>query len=61
MMTRKDYVAVAKILNSYAVVAEDSNLISSFVIKSIAEDFADLFANDNPNFNEDKFLDAVGV
>jgi hypothetical protein len=35
-------------------------LISSLV-KSIAEDFADLFANDNPNFDEEKFLDAVGV
>jgi hypothetical protein len=35
-------------------------LISSLV-KSIAEDFADLFASDNPNFDEQKFLDAVGV
>ena len=61
MMTRKDYIATAKILNSYAVAAKESNLISSFVIKSIAEDFADLFANDNPNFDEEKFLDAVGV
>jgi hypothetical protein len=60
MMTRKDYIATAKIFNSYADAGQDNILISSLV-KSIAEDFADLFASDNPNFDEQKFLDAVGV
>lgn len=58
-MTRKDYIEVAKILNSYAVAAQESNLVSSFVIKSIADDFADLFANDNPNFDRTRFENAV--
>jgi hypothetical protein len=55
MMTRKDYVAVAEILNNYF-----SNYpveISDF--KELVFDFADMFANDNPNFKEDKFIDAV--
>jgi hypothetical protein len=60
MMTRKDYIATAKIFNSYAEAGQDNLLISSLV-KSMVEDFADLFANDNPNFDEQRFLDAVGV
>jgi hypothetical protein len=59
-MTRKDYVATANILNSYVEAGQDNILIVSLV-KSIAEDFADLFARDNENFDEDRFLDAVGV
>lgn len=58
MMTRKDYVAVAKIFNSYVIAGQDNILVSSLV-KSIAEDFADLFANDNPNFDETRFENAV--
>jgi hypothetical protein len=60
MMTRKDYIATANILSSYLEQTEE-NILASLIVKSIAEDFADLFANDNPNFNEDKFLDAVGM
>jgi hypothetical protein len=60
MMTRKDYIATANILGSYLKETED-NILASLIVKSIAEDFADLFANDNPNFNDEKFLDAVGM
>ena len=59
-MTRKDYIATANILSSYLEQAEE-NILASLIVKSIAEDFADLFASDNPNFDEEKFLDAVGV
>jgi hypothetical protein len=59
-MTRKDYIATANILSSYLEQAEE-NILASLIVKSIAEDFADLFASDNPNFDEQKFLDAVGV
>ena len=55
MMTRKDYVAVAEILNRHF-----SNYpveISDF--KELVFDFADMFADDNPNFNEDRFIEAV--
>lgn len=58
MMTRKDYVATAEILNSYAIAGQDNILISSLINK-ISEDFADLFASDNPNFDETRFFNAV--
>jgi hypothetical protein len=60
MMTRKDYIATANILSSYLEQTEE-NILASLIVKSIAEDFADLFANDNPNFDDEKFLDAVGL
>jgi hypothetical protein len=59
-MTRKDYIATANILSSYLEQAEE-NILASLIVKSIAEDFADLFAKDNPNFDEERFLDAVGM
>ena len=54
MMTRKDYIATANILSSYLEQTEE-NILASLIVKSIAEDFADLFANDNPNFDDEKF------
>ena len=55
MMTRKDYVAVAKILNDYW----ENNPVEISDFKYLVLDFADMFAEDNPNFNEEKFLEAV--
>jgi Fe-S-cluster formation regulator IscX/YfhJ len=55
MMTRKDYIAVAEILNNHF-----SNYpveIADF--RELVLDFCDFFAEDNPNFKENKFLEAV--
>ena len=55
MMTRKDYVATAVILD---------NFIGDMPIKydsecyALAEQFADMFEADNPKFSRDIFLDA---
>lgn len=55
MMTRKDYVATAEILNNhfnnYPVEISD--------FRELVLDFADMFAEDNPRFNEEKFVNAV--
>ena len=55
MMTRKDYVKVAEILNrhfeNYPVEISD--------FKELVFDFADMFEKDNPNFNQYKFIEAV--
>lgn len=66
MMTRKDYIATATILNDAIAFAKENsneNSIELFhsieSIQFVAEQFADLFANDNPNFNEDIFFKAV--
>ena len=55
MMTRKDYVATATILD---------NFIGDMPIKyeeqcyELAEQFADMFQADNPNFSREIFLNA---
>jgi len=45
MMTRKDYVAVAEILNSYHLEIEAQ------VFKDLLSDFQTFFKRDNPNFD----------
>lgn len=54
MMTRKDYVKVAEILKSF-----HENNFSEFA--DLVYDFSDMFSDDNPNFNEDKFIEACGL
>ena len=48
MMTKKDYIAIATILNKYSD-AEHMILLK----------LCEYFKKDNPNFNADKFLDMV--
>lgn len=55
MMTRKDYVATAKILKDF----RDNYPTELVDFKYLVLDFADMFMEDNPNFNEDKFLEAI--
>lgn len=52
MMTRKDYVSTAEILNK----ATDK-LNPSF--NKIVSDFIVMFKNDNPRFDANRFIDAV--
>ena len=53
MMTRKDYVKVSELLNSY------SDEIKLSVLEDLVYDFSEMFAEENPNFLPDKFYDAV--
>ena len=57
MMTRKDYVKVAEILKSFGDNVENNH--SDFF--DLVYDFSDMFAEDNPNFQEKKFLKACGL
>ena len=50
MMTKKDYIGIAKILNKY--IGKDSEHM--LLLK-----LCQYFKKDNPKFNEDKFLDMV--
>ena len=52
MMTRKDYVATAEILNSF------KDLIDEFTFEDLVLEFNDMFAADNPNFSTIKFQEA---
>jgi hypothetical protein len=53
MMTRKDYVATAEILNSYATE------IKTEVLEDLVHDFIQMFADDNEKFDSDRFWDEV--
>ena len=52
-MTRKDYVKVADILAGYKLA-----MIDGYWWEDLINDFADMFAEDNPNFKRDKFTQA---
>ena len=52
-MTRKDYVAVADILNIFRDDVEKQTMLD------LINEFSDLFEEDNPNFKRDKFTEAV--
>lgn len=53
MMTRKDYVETANILNEYV------DEIDFAILSDIAENFAEMFQSDNPRFSHQRFIDAV--
>ena len=56
-MTRKDYVATAEILKNFG-----DNIENNFTdFLDLVYDFADMFAKDNPNFDEKKFANACGL
>lgn len=55
MMTRKDYVEVAKILNQF------SNRIDSHDFNDLVFEFSEFFLEDNSRFDEDKFSEACYV
>jgi hypothetical protein len=52
MMSRKDYVESARILNKY------KNAINENDFTDLCDDFSFMFEKDNPNFISDKFLEA---
>jgi hypothetical protein len=52
MMTRKDYIETANILNKFA------NEIESKTFQDLVFEFSEWFASDNPRFDENKFWDA---
>jgi flavodoxin len=52
MMTRKDYIETAKILNKF------SDSIDSHDFDNLIFEFSEWFASDNPRFDESKFYDA---
>jgi hypothetical protein len=53
MMTRKDYIAVAEILNAYHLD------IDSQIFEDLLSDFQTFFKRDNSNFDLTRFRNAV--
>jgi hypothetical protein len=56
MMTRKDYVRVADILAGYK-----DGMADNFWWEDLINDFALMFAEDNPNFKHEKFVEACNA
>jgi hypothetical protein len=54
MMTRKDYIATAEILNYL------SNKVHPAVFSKTVADFSEMFAKDNERFDVTKFHEASG-
>jgi rhamnogalacturonyl hydrolase YesR len=52
MMTRKDYVETAKILNLFV------DEMDSKTFKDLVFEFSEWFMSDNPRFDENRFWDA---
>jgi len=57
MMTKKDFEAVAKVLNFSSAFGSPQWETRQW----IASELAELFANDNPNFDRDRFMEACGL
>ncbi len=64
MVTRKDYKAIAEIIEVNTEKHKQQgtgSLLCDTVRKSIALELADYFATDNPKFDRQKFLNACGL
>ena len=58
-MTRKDYVKVAEIINKFFDSNIEHPVFNDTVHSNLIEPFIELFENDNPRFDSDKFIKAV--
>lgn len=58
MMTKKDYVRFAYLLNSMHN-GFDEDMISYEAKKFLVNNMCEIFETDNPNFDRDKFKEAV--
>jgi len=56
-MSKKDYVAIAGVLNEWHQSA--GNSLAQLSIKLMAGDLAKVFAEDNPRFDAERFDEAV--
>ena len=59
-MTRKDYIKTAYILCANLTPISDPTGTLTNIYESLCTDFADMFADDNPAFDRDRFMRACG-
>ena len=60
-MTRKDYVRFAQVLSSYKADCHDEGTSPRVVAQFLALRIADVFADDNPRFDRERFLQACAL
>ena len=56
-MSKKHYTAIADVLNGWH--QSTNNSLGQLTIELLARDLANVFANDNPNFDHERFIAAV--
>ena len=54
MMTRKDYVKIAKVINGSTAIYSDETVLKNHLISELCV----IFEEDNPNFDRTRFLTA---
>jgi hypothetical protein len=60
-MTKKDYIALAKIINKNSSIANMNRGLTHVIINGeFMIDLCEYLKKDNPNFNEIKFREATG-
>jgi hypothetical protein len=59
MLTKKDYTAIAVILNKAVVRSNRVYLDELDSIVQVTNELSDYFIDDNPNFNRDRFKSAI--
>lgn len=61
-MSKKDYIKFAAMIKERMPEAKQLIRPDSFImLDEIARAMADIFQDDNPNFNRDRFLKACGI
>ena len=58
-MTKRQFTAIAKILGSRLAEKNKAPIGEYEVVEVLALDFAKYFANENPRFDENRYLEAV--
>lgn len=58
-MTKKQFTAIAKILGNRLAEKNKAPIGEYETIEKVAADLADFFKNENPRFDENRFLEAV--
>ena len=61
IMTKKDYIAIAKVINHVQRANIAGDISTKNVAQNIAYGIADVMQSDNPNFDRNRFLLACGV
>lgn len=56
-MTKKDYIKIADVIRQNF----DGTDLTELVLPTLAMDLAVVFASDNPQFDQDRFLEACGL
>ena len=65
-LSKKHYIAIAKIVNDWITFYEHPDRIQNYrdaltSARILAKDLSDYFEKDNPNFDSKRFLNACGI